>query len=75
MFFTVVFMVGFIAGPVFSQDIDSDGVLDDADNCIAVPNGPSLGTCTSGAIGTTCTMDMNCKTGEVIWTDFVVSAP
>jgi hypothetical protein len=63
MFFAVVFLLGFIAGPVFSQDTDSDGVLDDADNCIATPNGPNLGTCTSGAIGATCTMDMNCGTG------------
>jgi len=27
-------------------DADGDGVIDDVDNCRAVPNGPSLGTCT-----------------------------
>jgi len=56
--------------PVFAQDADSDGVLDDADNCISVPNGPALGTCVktvSGLLsgtGTTCLSDGGCTAGQ-----------
>jgi hypothetical protein len=40
MLFAVVFVLGFIAGPVFSQDIDSDGVLDDGDSSGIVGDNP-----------------------------------
>ena len=36
------------------SDIDKDGVCDDEDNCPTVPNGPLLGTCTSGNVGQRC---------------------
>lgn len=43
-----------IAGPTI--DIDSDGTYDVQDNCPLKPNGPDLGSCTSGAdLGALCT--------------------
>jgi len=41
-------------------DSDGDGILDGSDNCLETPNGPDLGTCTSGVIGTTCLIDAEC---------------
>ena len=61
--FAAAVTLGLFSGPAFSQDTDGDGIADDTDNCIATPNGPTLGTCTSGTIGTTCTMDAQCGMG------------
>jgi len=35
-------------------DSDADGVLNGADNCPYVPNGPDKGTCTRGTVGRVC---------------------
>jgi len=42
-------------------DTDIDGADDCKDNCLDVPNGPALGTCTAGVTGT-CTADAGCDT-------------
>jgi hypothetical protein len=55
MFFAVVFMLGFTAAPVFSQDSDSDGILDDGDSSGIVGDNP----CPSGV---TENCDDNCLT-------------
>ena len=39
-----------------TTDSDSDGPIDIRDNCPQTPNGPNSGTCTSGSIGTSCTI-------------------
>jgi hypothetical protein len=58
-------------------DFDNDGIPDDGgdhlcsngetencdDNCIATPNGPQEGTCTSGTIGLACAADSDCNGG------------
>jgi hypothetical protein len=41
-------------------DTDGDGVTDDTDNCLTIPNGPNGGTCSEGAIGDSCTSNGNC---------------
>ena len=45
---------------VDDTDSDGDGISDLEDNCLETPNGPNLGTCTSGTIGTTCVVDGEC---------------
>lgn len=65
-FLCVLFLscvIAFNSAAVFAQDSDGDGVLDDSDNCVQTPNGPVLGTCTIGAIGDTCTNDVECGGG------------
>ena len=49
-----------LLGEVCFSDFDSDGILNDEDNCPALPNGPYLGTCTIGDIGQSCTNDNDC---------------
>ena len=46
-------------------DADGDGVCDLIDNCVTVPNGPALGTCIVGIIGT-CLQDGDCDTFGVV---------
>jgi hypothetical protein len=44
-------------------DTDDDGIPDGTDNCIYIPNGPELGTCTAGDnIGETCLSNGECGT-------------
>lgn len=45
-------------------DRDGDAVLNNEDNCVSVPNGPDLGTCTLGVQGT-CHDDADCGTPGV----------
>ena len=46
-------------------DTDGDGIRDLCDNCIAVPNGPLLGTCVSGpSAGGVCRSDQECGGNE-----------
>ena len=48
-------------GDACSTDIDGDGIPNTIDNCPGVPNGPSLGTCTSGpSRGHTCDLTHPC---------------
>ena len=43
-------------------DSDGDGIRDLCDNCVAVPNGPLLGTCAAGPqLGLTCRSDVECS--------------
>jgi len=42
------------------MDADRDGFMNDADNCPNAPNGPFLGTCTTGTKGATCTGNISC---------------
>jgi hypothetical protein len=42
------------------NDWDDDGVLNGPDNCLSIPNGPDLGTCTRGDLGITCTAHGDC---------------
>ena len=46
----------------FAVDMDGDGLEDPADNCLRIPNGPVLGTCTAGDVSNTCTSDADCGT-------------
>jgi parallel beta-helix repeat protein len=48
-----------------APDTDNDGFTDDEDNCPTKPNGPDLGTCSSGSDkpGITCTSDADCVEG------------
>jgi hypothetical protein len=48
---------------VDDTDSDGDGISDLEDNCLETPNGPNLGTCTSGTTGTTCVVDGECGSG------------
>jgi hypothetical protein len=41
----VMLIFGLMANPAFSQDTDNDGIPDNEDNCLAIPNGPTGGTC------------------------------
>ena len=42
-------------------DSDADGMRDGCDNCVAVPNGPLLGSCMGLAgVGGTCLSDLDC---------------
>ncbi len=65
------------ASSVFAQDTDSDGILDDIDNCPEIANGPNQGTCTPDAVypgiectdnifdcGTTCPMKEYCDKNQ-----------
>jgi hypothetical protein len=46
------------------SDSDGDGTPDYRDNCPTIPNGPLIGTCTSGVnIGNTCHSNSDCGTG------------
>jgi hypothetical protein len=48
-------------------DTDNDGICDDTDNCMQIPNGPSLGTCYdyyTGSMGSTCTQHDQCSNNE-----------
>jgi hypothetical protein len=49
-----------LPGQVCFTDFDSDGILNDEDNCPAMPNGPDLGTCVIGDIGQSCINDNDC---------------
>jgi hypothetical protein len=66
-----VSQIGSIAGNILISDADSDQVVQDADNCPAAPNGPSLGTClaTIGdltvASAASCREDADCGEGAV----------
>ena len=42
------------------DDRDEDGILDGQDNCPTVPNGTSVGTCSSGYTGVSCTTNGDC---------------
>ncbi len=46
-----------------SNDWDNDGILNPNDNCLFTANGPDLGACTLGTLGTTCTSNADCGTG------------
>jgi hypothetical protein len=48
---------------VSCTDNDDDGFCDDYDNCPETPNGPDLGTCIAGNVGSTCMSNGNCGTG------------
>jgi len=49
---------------VIAADSDSDGLENPSDNCIRVPNGPILGTCTAGdSRGAFCSSNGECGTG------------
>ncbi len=61
----------FLIIPAFAQqDTDLDGILDDVDNCVEVPNGPDLGTCVEtvsdmiSGTWTTCENDGDCGPTE-----------
>lgn len=42
-------------------DSDGDGIRDNCDNCIAIANGPLLGSCLGGsAVGALCNSDLEC---------------
>ncbi len=47
-------------GGTMAGSIQSSSFLADGDNCSNMPNGPYLGTCTSGKIGSTCIADAAC---------------
>jgi len=42
--------------PHVTTDADDDGLYYYEDNCPNIPNGPNGGTCTSGSIGSPCTI-------------------
>ena len=46
-------------GTMCYDDVDCDGMPDQDDNCLRVPNGPQLGTCSRGSIDT-CVFDEDC---------------
>jgi hypothetical protein len=46
-------------------DADEDGILNISDNCPTTPNGPNGGTCTAGAIGSSCVSNEECGDGGV----------
>ncbi len=47
------------------DDIDNDGVVNTLDNCMEIPNGPSLGTCYLGTNhGVICTSILTCGKGS-----------
>ena len=52
----------YLIGWTQQDDIDEDGVINDLDNCRAIPNGPGLGTCSPGSsnAGSQCTNDNEC---------------
>jgi plastocyanin len=58
--YVVGLVICMIANPVFSQDMDGDGIPDGDDNCLQTPNGPTLGTCTAGNLGAPCTSNVEC---------------
>jgi len=43
-----------------TYDSDQDGIPDSEDNCPSMPNGPLLGVCINGIIGTTCMSSDEC---------------
>ena len=50
-------------GDACEDDQDSDGIIDDDDNCPETPNGPDRGTCVEGDSGT-CLTDDECDTAS-----------
>ena len=48
-----------VAGFEIALDTDNDGKCNVEDNCTALPNGPRVGTCTSGFVGYACTVAGN----------------
>ncbi len=50
-------------GDACEDDQDSDGVIDDDDNCPGMPNGPDRGTCVEGESGL-CLTDEECDTAS-----------
>lgn len=46
-----------------TNDDDNDGISDAQDNCVATPNGPIRGMCTSGYRGESCTNNDQCGVG------------
>lgn len=46
-------------------DSDDDGILDYLDNCPSTPNGPDLGTCSQGTVGTICHGNSECGAGGI----------
>ena len=60
----ILTLVLFTSHHAFATDSDSDGLENPNDNCPRVPNGPVLGTCTTGdSMGKTCTSDGDCGAG------------
>jgi hypothetical protein len=55
--------IGFLT---LASDDDGDGVSGDQDNCPNHPNGPLLGTCIQGTVGTTCTSNEECDLEFVV---------
>ncbi len=51
--------LGYLSGPN-KEDGDNDGIIDEEDNCADKPNGPVIGTCTSGNIGEFCKSNDQC---------------
>ena len=54
------------SGTRIGTDRDVDSLLDELDNCPAAPNGPALGTCTSGdplLLASSCTSAAACGSG------------
>ncbi len=47
-------------------DTDGDGIRDNCDNCVLMPNGPALGVCLApnGQTGNPCRSDPECAAGE-----------
>lgn len=68
--FTCVMVLGVGIYPALAQDSDGDGILDEVDNCLLIPNGPNLGTCVKPFLGIvipagdSCTDDSTCGTGK-----------
>lgn len=48
-----------------TSDIDSDGITNPNDNCMTIPNGPGLGTCTAGDVSNTCMSNGDCGTSGI----------
>ncbi len=48
--------------PLVARDVDNDGVFCYKDNCPGIPNGPDLGTCSSGTdVGDECSSPGECR--------------
>jgi hypothetical protein len=56
-----ILVLGLISSPAFPQDSDTDGITDDIDNCLEIPNGPDKGWCAAGDnAGVGCTSNEEC---------------